>query len=298
MSQMLVKLTGDRSLLADASLRSMIASPQRYLRSWSYEEELDELGSAGLVLQARFDREAILKRVREAGLPIWPSERSDVLLVLVMEQDFRRSLVDATHPGVEGALRSAEQRALPLVLPLLDLEDRAQLREAEIWAGFMDGVRDTSARYGVNLALVGRITQHHDAVEGRWVIVEGAQEQELPAIMSADLTSAIDAGMQSSADLIGRRFAVTTQEAGPAGLTLTVSDVRTPADFARTFSYLRSLSVVRSVEPRQAGRHSVSFQIAANVDAEALAQTIATGSVLSRKSDWRVGRELSFQLQR
>lgn len=299
MSQVLVKVSGQRDVLQLPASRSLISSAQRYARSWSYEEIETVGGDLELILQVQFDPEAVIGNLRRQGLPVWPSERPDLLLIILLEQDFQRQFLSEDHLLVQQAMASARQRGLPAVVPLYDLEDRRQLDESAVSAGFLGGVEMIMQRYGSGVALVGRFSRSGESFEGAWTLLDGLQERELSRSNGEDALVIVNTAVEEAADSLGRRFAEVPNRAGTTSLRVRISEVRSATDYARVFAYLDALSVVDRVEPVSATGDQIEFELVTLVSGDTLAQSIATGQTLRQESTWGAsGAELRFTLRR
>src|SRR5690606_848535 len=95
-----------------------------------------------------------------AGIALWPRNRPDTLLWIV-EQDTngRRSLLGTDSPMVARLQALAAERAMPLISPILDLQDRLALRPDILWELDPAAIQGASSRYGSDSVLVLRIMQ-------------------------------------------------------------------------------------------------------------------------------------------
>ena len=114
-----------------------------------------------------------------AGLPVWGSNRPNVLLWIALGDGHRRELLGETGAdefNIE-LKRQAQLRGLPVYYPLWDLEDTASLSLAEIWGSFLDRIDRASSRYQPDTILTARLQQESSGLwsanwnvnlEGRW----------------------------------------------------------------------------------------------------------------------------------
>jgi hypothetical protein len=71
----------------------------------------------------------------------------------------------------------ADQRGLPITLPLLDLEDMNQIEFADVWGGFEQSLLPASTRYGADAVLVGRIRVTQFGQEVEWLLLRDGQRR-------------------------------------------------------------------------------------------------------------------------
>ncbi|OFC68681.1 DUF2066 domain-containing protein [Alteromonas confluentis] len=145
LEQVVVKITGQRDALKQASVRTMLSEPQRYLRAYRFEMNNGELFYVG-----EFDSQTVTQELREAGLPIWGQRRPDTLIWLATQDDNsnREIISDGTANDITEALREvATERGVPVVFPLMDLDDSLSISVYDVWGRFAVSLKEASARY-------------------------------------------------------------------------------------------------------------------------------------------------------
>ena len=88
------------------------------------------------------------------------TDRAAILVWLVEDTQGTRQIVsDDSHPMVAQIMQQAEQRGMPLLWPLLDLEDQVAINAGALWGLFRDTIKSASSRYQADAVLVGRMFQ-------------------------------------------------------------------------------------------------------------------------------------------
>lgn len=124
-------------------------------------------------LVVTFEGRAIENVLRQAGIPIWGSDRPLTLIWIAVDwgqgereivaaDDPQRMSADARSIDRNRLLRErvaevAGRRGIPVLFPLLDTEDLESISFTDIWGGFDDPLLRASARYEAESVLVGRI---------------------------------------------------------------------------------------------------------------------------------------------
>ena len=176
--QVLVRVTGSTESLQSPSITPLLKSPSRFAQQFRFREIPQEMvgHEEQLRLWVQFDGVALAREVRKAGLPYWGSERPDVLLWLAIDERGRRYLVsDNSTGGVARAVSQAAYRwALPLTLPLMDLEGQRAVQFTDVWGGFV-GTLQAAGYWAV--ALDGAADAAWDTVDykGHIALVVGAE---------------------------------------------------------------------------------------------------------------------------
>ena len=279
LSEVLVKLTGNRRTPNDASARPLLARASTLLLQYGYANAPD----GGLTLTAHFDEQVLARELEERGIGLWGKQRPDTVVFLVVDDEQGRSLVGAEGPGKLGdALkRKADARALPVVLPLMDIEESGQLNAAQDWQALSDAAVSLAGRYGAAAVLVGQLHAASAQVwEVRWRLdIDGetvAWSQE-----GAAAEAVIEEGVDALGDALARRYAEPGMLAGAERVSLSVIGVRNAADYARLARYLDSLDRISALFLRTVDNQRVVYEVTARGGRAALAQSIAFGHVLA-----------------
>ena len=159
LSQVLVKVTGQTKSLNNPRIRTALVEADDYLQRFSFTTQLAD-GKPQAVIELAFDALQVNRLIAESGLPIWGTDRAAILVWLVEDTQGTRQIVsDDSHPMVAQIMQQAEQRGMPLLWPLLDLEDQVAINAGALWGLFRDTIKSASSRYQADAVLVGRMFQ-------------------------------------------------------------------------------------------------------------------------------------------
>ena len=139
LQEVLVRVTGQPDVLNRDSVRSMLDSPERFVQQYRYYT-LPESTPPRLMLRVSFDGGSIQQALRQQGVAYWgKTERPEILLWLAVEDRGTRYIVSAqdNSDAARELQEAARQRGIPLLLPLMDLEDQSQVRFTDVWGGFL-----------------------------------------------------------------------------------------------------------------------------------------------------------------
>ena len=300
--QVFSKVSGRREVGSNPLLAAALDTPGRFVQQYQYRvaAPADASSSAreALRLWARFDADVVDGVVRDAGLPVWGRSRPALLVWLSIDTGGQREWVAADHAaGYVASMReSAARRGIPVVAPLLDLQDRAAVNTAETWSGFFDPLRAASARYGSEAVLVGRLRSPGASLwEARWTLLleEGEQHwttrSDLPELL-------LEAAAHDAADLLAARYASLADRQSTGRVDLVVTGVRSLEDYARALRYLGTLDEVERVEVDTVQAGQVRFRVEARGGRSAIRQIIAFGATLSPEGYADPGGALQMRL--
>ncbi len=302
--QVAVKVSGRRGAAASPVIVAAMESPDRFVQQFRYRNTTPVAGgnespeSPTLNLWVQFDAPAVDTLMREAGMPVWGRVRPSVLVLVAIESGGRRELLSSDDSGGWAAFigRAAGERAVPLILPLMDLEDRSQLRTSDVWAGFEDNLRRAAQRYRSEGVLLGRVYERlPDYWEARWrLLLEDGRHEWLD--QAEGLDAVLLAGVHESADLLASRFGGFSGAGAASGVEVNVTGIRSLRDYARTLQYLDSLDEVSRVDVTNVKSGSVSFRVDARGGRETVRQVIALGRTLSEDGQGEFNSGLTYRL--
>lgn len=240
-----VRVAGSADAASSPNLPDSAAEIDRLVQQYGYRDAPD-----GLQLQVRFDDAATERLLRQLGVPIWGEERPTTLVWLVVQDGAERRLLGADAPGVAGqALRDAAgTRAVPVLLPLLDLEDQSRVRFGDVWGGFFDSVLSASERYAADAILIGRLHRQSGGWTARWTLHNRGQTRQWSA-STDELTAAAASGIEGLADTLAGRYAAGSGADDPLDrIRLRVDDVRSLDDYAQLSQFLGSRELVNEAQ--------------------------------------------------
>ncbi len=226
----------------------------------------------GWQLWVRFQRDALNRWLQEHGMPIW-GMRPSVILWLAIEEDGRRRLLGEGDERLAPLLlEEASRRGLPLILPLLDLEDLSKVKVGWVWGDFFESLGEASKRYGAEVMLVGKVLRRGQGWLGDWTLYMGGDAERWQVRGSLD--AVLRSGVDGAADRLARRLAVVPRSTSTS-LAIRVFDVDSFDSYVDTRRYLERLPAVEAVWPRELGPESVLFRVRLKGMMEEIEQAIA-----------------------
>ncbi len=261
--QVLVRVSGTQEIEDSAVIARSIRNPNAYYDAFEYASTDRTFQIEGKVVPAKllrifFDPGAVAKLLRRAGFSVWGSNRPGVLLWLAVSDENGRRIIsdnsvsDNVAPGsnipedsiseiVRGLQDQARLRGVPLLFPLLDLEDSASLSTVEVWGAFLGKIDDASRRYNPDSVLTARIA--HDNV-GRWSANWSYRiDRDWKVARNASFSpqELVRAMIDRLADDLAARYAI---DSSRGQVTLVIEAVESLGDYAAVGRYLDSLASV------------------------------------------------------
>ncbi|KNC68607.1 hypothetical protein AC626_03670 [Pseudoalteromonas rubra] len=155
LDRVIQKLTGRTEHLNHPLIRQSKKRISDYMLKYEYIESAD----GDIKIRVRFEADKVEQLVRDSNLPLWGNRRPMIAIWLVIEDNLRREFVtQESYPQLERLIYdTAAEWGIPVVVPLMDLTDRAQVGIAEVWGNFSEPVEAASMRYNAERVITGRL---------------------------------------------------------------------------------------------------------------------------------------------
>ena len=294
MGRLLTRVTGRADAFLEPALEDVVQNAAQYVVQRGYPDREN--------LLVTFDARAVEDALVQRNQPVWGEERPLTLLWIAIDAGFgARGILAAETPdtagtdalvAVEEELRTqlelaADDRGLPITLPLWDLQDMGALDFIDVWGGFSDRVRQASERYGADAVLSGRVRVTERGFDVQWTLLRGRGQFVLPG-------GSLRSGLDRLADLYASEF---SSIGGALTTRITVVDVETLEDYGRVMRYMEDLSVLDSVDVEDFSGTTLTLRVAARGGPAVLERVLTLSDVLTRRPspmDGATGGQMTF----
>ncbi len=305
--QVLVKVTGNQGIIHHPQLGGEIASASRYVQQYRYRMVMLEEPLAPLVesqiesevaavatppppthfkqarmLRVTFDEQAVNRMLRQYGIAVWGGMRPATLIWLAIEQDGRRSLamLDSGEQSYFGIFNAMEVRGVPILFPLMDLEDQTNLQVSDVWGGFADTIWRASERYGADAVMTARLVQFDsDLWRAGWtLLLEG--KEFLWDSEGDSLAMAVEAGVHAGMDLLASNYAPSASDNNVDAIYLRVAGVTDLYSYAKLQRHLAGQDAVEQLSLAFVAPDAVTYALQVRGGQHALEQGISLSSIL------------------
>ena len=278
LGQLLPRVTGRLDAALEPALADLLQNAEDYV------EQIGALDRETLLVT--FDARAIEEALIARDQPIWGPERPLTLLWLAIDtgQGERgilaagEAMTDISPEFLElqanfrDQLSSvAEERGLPLSLPLMDLQDMSALSYIDIVGGFTDQLSKASIRYGADAVLTGLARVTRSGVNVQWTLLKDGGRFALGGTLMRD-------GLNRLADLYAAEFSTF---GGVRTTLITVLGIETLEDYGRVMRYLESLSLLEAVGAEEFVDGALSIRVYARGGTTVLERVLALGNILT-----------------
>ena len=283
LKQVVIKVVGDRHAVGQADISALVTDAERYIDQFYYQQIPNPDSDAAeqqLALTLEFNVEGINNALQRIGLPVWDKIRPETLFWVAIEYAGKQQLIGE---GDEDSLlfyieQAAKKRGIPLLLPLMDLEDQTQLTFNDVATGNNTAVKQASERYGSSVIVSARLRGNEESVEITWQALLGEEVERWSS--QGDVKTAIQNGVDEFADRLGRRLNISFSASGNTEMEIHVSGIEDYDGYTRLMDYLGSLQVVSDIKVGSLGSEKLDLVLRIQAEPEKFRQLLSMGRVI------------------
>ena len=321
-TEIMIRISGQSTAASNSVLTSRLKKSSAYIQRYLYREELviDDEGNAGeqLMLDLFFDEISLRNLLRDAGLPRWGSNRPQVLVWLAIGDQQQRFLMGTDGEALLSSMTSrqstelttrqstqgqettdspedshidlrqilnnkAAERGLPILIPLMDLEDEISIDVADVWGRFVQPIRQASLRYNGDAILAAQLMQSGDTWQTRWLLLHKGRTLSWE-LESDSIEGALTAGIDATTDQLAEQYAVLEDSLQRNELLISVSNIQQVEDYAHLIDYLKNLTSISSVNVARVSGSAIQLRVSLIGEQEAMLQLISLNNKLLKES--------------
>ena len=286
MSQVLGKLSGNRSAASMPGVGQELRRARDYVKSYDYRQDEGRSATGAptytTTLIVRFDQEEVDGIAATLGLPVWAEPRPKPVLWLAINDGRGPRLVALAQTGAARAvLDRAQERGYRLGLPSGSAAEQAAV--GAIWRGDTAAIARLSSRYSPPMQLIGKLYRAEGGGwTADWTFVDGGKVLSTWTSTQPDARRAMASGADGAADALSKKYAKRSSAAGTAGrYTVQIDGVNDSEDYLRLMSYLQGLPVVRGMAPVRANAEGLTLELDLITGLPGLKRALGNGEVLT-----------------
>lgn len=223
---LVLRLTGDSKTLSNPAVAQLRKDPQQLVSQYGYENGPPE------VLVVDFDAISTDRSLRQAGIPLWSANRPAVLAWWLNTTAEGASLVGDSQPAATALQRAAQNRGLPLRLPIADLNEQLAGTAENLAANNPDALKEPSARYGADALLAVNAQEDGGKWQAQWRLWLGDSREQGKA-EGADADAVADAVMLAVSQRLATHFVAAQGAAQTLTLNIQGADLNRYAELQR-----------------------------------------------------------------
>ncbi len=298
--QVLIKVTGNSEVLTLPQIRRALNNADDYVDTWSYRSisesdsaltaavDATRVGSTAqrVELTVSFFEPEVLSLLETANTPLWPGNRPYTLVWLVVQEELgARQIVGAStnaFPDVMALLDlEADNRALPILLPILDFEDMRAVSANDVWDMDAEKLLQASRRYQSESVLVIRLfrTVAGDVFgKSNYLFRDQIFEVEM---FEQSAESFIRESVALATNEISAYYAVLLSGTDSSiEVNLTVEGIKSAEDYAALLDYVANLTDVNDYQVAAVENQTIMLRLSTGGQIRQLVETIALSRTL------------------
>jgi len=296
--QVLIKISGNSGVVTVPSVQEGMTKPSSFVQSYGYSAQLDAKGQQKLMLHVNFNAAAVKQVLREARQALWGRNRPLTAVWIVVAHDNNQTLLASNpdDPIVKELQQNADRRGLPIIIPMMDLEDVDTVSLDDISNLIPDNVLRATNRYGAANILIGTLSQ--SAVgewQGNWLF-ELNGEQMLWQTNGQSAEQVVTEITDNMADAMAARFAVLEDDSLTAVVRLRITGVNGLEDYSQVIHFLRGLTPVTQVDIAMVEVNDILLDVTTSGGEEALVYLLGLSHELVQDGDLNVSEDDSHPL--
>ncbi|VUD51373.1 hypothetical protein TDB9533_01413 [Thalassocella blandensis] len=261
LEDVIIRVSGSGQTLQSAELKSRINNAISYVEQFRYlplDDEKQRAAGKRELLSLTFSPEVVKKLLLETQQPYWPVNRPKTLVWLVEDSSEEgRHLVNnqsvESLQVIEGLQHTALTRGVPLIFPLLDLDDQLALDADDVWMFDEEKIAEASLRYNADVILVGRYSSTSKGeIWGTWQYFHAGSSQVYDTRSKMDEEEGYltlgDEVLNPLADFLAARYAIIPTGESQAKLVMQIANIHNFGDYYRSLDYLQRLAAIARVD--------------------------------------------------
>lgn len=173
--QMIVRVTGGQQALSNPIVAKAESLAGNYMQQYAYQQH-----DGKQWLSIVFNRSQVESILTQAGQRFWGDLRPLTLIWYVSEQNGQQNFVADGTPHAQQLRQIAHNFALPVILPVMDLQDSMAVSTMDVWGNFDQPIIKSSQRYQADVALVVKQYSDDDSGMGiNWHLLDLRSNQVL-----------------------------------------------------------------------------------------------------------------------
>lgn len=277
--QVLIKASGKSKILDNnPNLKSQLNHADSMMQAYSYIVDKNHF-----LLNVQFDSESINKLLEDTAEPIWGINRPLLVAWITSNNSHDKTeFIDSNSTNeISSALKqAANHRALPFLLPTMDMTDTDQVSVKNISQINLSQIKNASKRYAGDVILIGQILQpspNQFSIQARMVQGDNQWNINVTGKTAADVSHAL---IDSATDTLAAQYATVVTNQVQDRLVLQIKNISKQEDYEQLMHYLQHLPSVASAEIENIDGMDVILNVSLHGTLDSFSKSILVGKKL------------------
>ena len=276
--EVLIRKSGSQAILQSYEVQQAYSKVTSYLHSFEYSRIEDPSDEFPYLISLYFEPRLIDNIIRDSKMPLWGSNRPVTILWIAVEEDFKRRIlkdqIDAESSQISDEINepnekqsltlsikeNATRRGLPVISPLMDLEDELVVSISDIWGRFPSTVLQASQRYSADSVILGRIRKNGEQWRGEFTYINQPVQSSFE-VSAEQPQQVIGQMVDKLAELLCNKYCVVEEVGQKNEVLMNVSGINNFKTFKAAEDYLNQLSANKRTDVVKIEQHNVTFKL-------------------------------------
>lgn len=288
LEEVLTKVSGDSDVVAQ-----ILPLAEKSVAKWVQQRsivdeqnliELDDAIYSAKKVVVNFYPQSIDTFLFEQGAPVWGENRPSVLLWLIEQKQFQRKVAGKQSPSImlNAIANSANQKGVPINVPLQDTVDRVSLTPSDLWGFFETPIITASQRYQKDAISVFKVTELAEGYEGVLMLLLPSEPAIRVDLQAEDESELANKATQVIAKIFSERYASTKNTGEITPVSIQVTNVANHEVLDKVQAYLANLGIIQNAYPAMINESTVQFTVLLNGDVTKMVNIINLDTVIVR----------------
>lgn len=276
----LMRVSGNPDVASAPGIKAGLSKAEYYVQEYSYSAAT--VDSATVTLKVTFDEDDVNRLLKNAGVVYWGDTRPLVMLwMAVTDSDHQTVIIggDDATAVMESVKAEGKRVGLPLILPVMDVDDMNQVTPATITSVALPALTQASARYAPDAILVANIEPLAPGFTSHWLLIL-KDKQWAFTIPGTSLQTIISTAMHQVSQTLATRYMEKPTQTESHWINLVVNQVSADHDLEQIMAYLKQLSPVQQVQLTQVDGETVTLRVLISGSLDTFEQNASIGQKL------------------
>lgn len=287
LEQVLLRLTSDKNITSNPVIKENLSKAGYFVQEYRYASPSPN--SSEYQIYIRFDPTDINRLLNQAGVAYWKDDRPLILAFLTLKKpngDVDIIGDDETNPIAKEIKHYSHVYGLPLILPVLDMEDLNQFSAEDISGMLLPALKTAGKRYAPDVYLIGNIAQAYGGYDSRWELISNSANKAWSWTMSDRSSDTIISNvLEQVSQNLSNHHVVKRMVAADIWIKLEISNIAERDELTHLLQYLKELHVVRDVQLSQVSNDSIKIAVLVRGSLDTFQQNVKEGNHLILKGE-------------
>lgn len=248
LAQVMIKVNGNSHVMENPKLKADLKNANSLMQAFGYSSSGNS--AKPYLLDVQFDPEGVNKLFRDTATPIWGVNRPLILAWVAYEVANKPAeIIDSSSEGdMQKAIKNhAEERGLPMILPMMDVADLDQIFVNDIVNMNVEKLQSASERYASDAILILRLFKLKEGFSLQAKLVMG-KDNWTWNLNGKSQTAILNTLIDNITETLAARYATVVSNTVQDKVMLKVTGVAQQEDFEQMMRYMQHLPSVALVQ--------------------------------------------------